>query len=645
MGQSVQENSDPNQLRAFVRSLLTDLQALEAMIAAGMIERDTRRIGAEQELVLIDSNWRPAPRALEVLERLDDPHVTTELARFNLEINLDPIGFGGDCLSEMEAELDRLLGKVRQAARECGAEVVLTGILPTVRKSDLGRENLTPRPRYRMLDQALRKLRGGNGTIEFRIKGAEEVVVQDDSIMLEGCCTSFQVHFQVGYEEFSRMYNLAQLATAPVLAAAANSPLLFGRRLWRETRIPLFQQAVDTRQASFHLRERSPRVSFGSSWLDGSPLELFREDIARFRVLFAQVASENPFDALEQGRTPELNSLRVHNGTVWRWNRPCYGIVDGKAHLRIENRALPAGPSLIDEIANAAFFLGLVYGGAAEYGDIRSKLDFDDAHANFLAAASRGLNSQFTWLGGFKVSTQDLILKELLPLARLGLVGCGVSTSDIQRYLDIIEQRVECGLTGSQWLLSSLSAMRQEGTRDEAQSALTAATLKHQQENRPVHTWPLAGLDEAGAVSQGYVRVEEFMTTDLYTVHQDEPIELVAHLMLWKHIRHVPVENEDGQLVGLLSSFDVLAYLAARGQSATSPLPVSSLMGRNPLVIPPEMPTRDAMALLRRGGGDALLVVKNGRLVGIVTDRDFVRVAARHLEHCIAPPFPPLGGC
>jgi len=327
-------------LRVFMRCLLADLRALEQMLESGMIEAGVRRIGAEQELVFVDDHARPAPVALEVLEDLDDPCFTTELARFNLEFNLDPMSFGGLCLSELEGQLDARLDEARAAAARHGAEPILAGILPTLQKSDLTLDNMTPKPRYKALNDTLTRLRGS--AYEFRFTGTDELIIKHDSVMLESCNTSFQVHFQVSAEEFPRFYNAAQAVAGPTLAAAVNSPLLFGRRLWKETRIALFQQALDTRAAGLQLQERRPRVSFGSSWVRRCVTEIFQEDIARFRVLLGRAVDEDPLAVLADGRIPPLTALQLHNGTVYRWTRPCYGITDGKPHLRIENRILPS---------------------------------------------------------------------------------------------------------------------------------------------------------------------------------------------------------------------------------------------------------------------------------------------------------------
>jgi len=632
--QDVDRESTPEHLRAFIKCLLNDLRALEKMIGSGMIESGVRRIGAEQELFLVNSGWRPASIGAEVLERIADPHFTTEIAQFNLEINLDPVVFEGDSLSRMEGQLNEMLAKARAAANASEAEIVLTGILPTLRKSDLELDNMTARPRYAALNRALTKLRGG--AYEFKLQGADELSIKHDNWMLEACCTSFQIHFQTSSEEFANLYNVAQLVTAPVLAAAANSPLLFGRRLSAETRVPLFQQSVDTRHASYNLRERSPRVSFGQRWVKNSPLELFEEDISRFRVLLGSpVDNEDSLATLNEGRIPELRALRLYNGTVWRWNRACYGITEGRPHLRIEARAFPSGPTVIDEVANAAFFFGLMGGLSREHPDIADVMTFDDAQSNFLAASRLGLDAQFVWIGGKAISARELICRQLIPVARYGLETANICPADIDRFLGVIEERAASGKSGSQWLLNSLSGMSKQGTKDEVLTSLTAATVKMQKEGKPVHEWPPAEITE-GTMST-YLCVEELMTTDLFTVHEDEPMELVANLMSWKRVRHIPVEDEQGRLVGLVSCFEVFRQLLGVTEGAVAAATVGSVMNRSPLTVTPETLTLDAIALMRRERVDCLPVVKEGRLVGIVSEGDFINVAARLLERTAEP--------
>jgi CBS domain-containing protein len=617
--------------RAFIRHVLNDLHALEHILENGLIESSVRRIGAEQEVFLVDRTWRPAMAALSLLDRLDDSRFTTELGQFNLEMNLDPLEFEGSCLSRLEAQLEQLIGTLRLIAAEEGVEVVLTGILPTLRKADLGLENMTPKPRYFALNRAMSALRGG--AYELYIKGLDELLLKHDSVMLEACNASFQVHFQVGAEEFANLYNIAQVAAAPVLAAAVNSPMLFGRELWRETRIALFQQSVDTRSSMDFLRERSPRVTFGRDWVRQSVLELFQEDISRFKALVTSEFDEDPMAMLRDGKIPQLKSLCMHNSTVYRWNRACYGVKDGKPHLRIENRVLPAGPSILDEIANAAFWFGLMSGLSSKYEDITQLIQFEDAHMNFGSAARMGLGAQYSWLNGQSMPAVNLICDHLLPLAREGLARRGIDAADADRYLSVIDKRVSSGKTGSQWAVVSLSGMRGKGNLSERLTALTAAMVERQKGDEPVAEWSPAKLVESSGWKQNFLKVEQYMTTDLFTVSEDESLDLVASLMEWKRIRHVPVEDGQHRLVGLIS-YRSLLKLMARGtlRSPDGHIAVSEVMNRDPVTVGPETSTLEAIELMRQHQVSCLPVVTDDHLVGIITERDLMNVAAALLE-------------
>jgi CBS domain-containing protein/gamma-glutamylcysteine synthetase len=640
--QNVDEKSDAQELGLFMKHLLKDVHALELMIEKGMFESGVRRIGAEQELFLVTRHWQPASVSLKVLEELGDPHFTTELAQFNLEFNLDPLVFGDDCLRRMERQLSDYLQKVRRAASTMGCEIVLTGILPTIKKSDLGLENMTPKPRYSALNDAMCRLRGGD--YEFSIRGVDELFVRHDSVMLESCNTSFQLHFQVAPEKFALLYNVAQLVSAPLLAGATNSPLLFGRRLWRETRIAVFQQAVDTRRATPHLRESKGRVSFGTRWVENSILELFREDIARYRLILRTDVDEDPFKLIEDGRPPGLKALCLHNSTIYRWNRPCYGISDGRPHLRIENRVLPSGPTVIDSIANAAFFFGLLAGFSSEHGDPRDKMDFGDVRSNFLAAARLGLGAQFNWLDGRTIPARELICAELIPLAREGLLAGGIRPEDVDRYLGVFEDRVASERTGAEWILRSLAGMKEQGSRSERLAALTAGIVKRQKEGRPVRHWELAVLEEAGGWKPNYMRVEQFMTTDLVTVSENDTIDLAANLMDWERIRHIPVEDRHHHLVGLISYRSLLRYYGRQGrQAAETTVHVTEIMKSNPVTVTPRTTTAAAIRIMRENKIGCLPVVEDGRLVGMVTERDFLEIAGDLVRKGLegeAPPNP-----
>jgi len=641
MGEHNVEHVDEKTSQAFMKALLEDLRALEHMIHCGLLESGVTRIGAEQEMFLIDSNFRPAPLSLEILNQAQDTRLTTEIARFNLEANLTPLLLAGGCLSQMERELKELLSLVAETAAKSGGDVLLSGILPTLRKSDLTLENLSPIPRYHRLNEGVIGMRGGPFSIH--IKGLDELQITHNNIMMESCNTSFQVHFQTSPAEFASHYNLAQAITAPVLAAAVNSPLLFGHRLWQETRVALFQHSTDARSPNQLARSHPTRVSFGDKWIEHSVIELFHDQIARFRPIMISKPDENPFQVLARGETPSLTALRMHNSTVWRWNRACYGAMDGVAHLRIENRALPSGPTVQDEIANAAFFVGLMVAAPGAYGDITQRLSFDAAKENFFTAARHGLNAHFSWLDGESRSAASLILNELLPLARAGLKHSNVDSSDIDKYLGLLEERVRSGQTGSQWMLKSLAALDDSHESTDVRSrVLTSTILARQKEGKPVHDWELAEAGELQDWSLSYQTVGQFMSTDLFTLRPTDLVDLAASVMDWRHIRHVPVEDEVGRLVGLVTHRGLLRLMSSRStSSAKKPLTVSEIMKTNPTSVTSTTPTLEAMEIMRLAKIGCLPVVDDGQLVGIVTSYDFLTATARlfkkHLKQAANP--------
>ena len=629
--QDVKQVVEEREQRAFMKALLDDLRALEQMLESGMVESGIRRIGAEQEMFLVDSNLGPAAVAEEFLARVNDTRFVAEIARFNLEANLTPVTLGGRCFRRMEEELTEVLGLAREGARACGADVLLGGILPTLAMSDLSLKNMTPMPRYLEMNRVIGGMRGG--TFSAHIKGVDELEVKHDNILMDACNASFQVHLQVDPGEFAAAYNLAQAVTAPVLAAAVNSPLLLGRRLWQETRVALFQHSNDTRTSAQQARSQPPRVGFGEGWLNDSVLELFQRQLARFRVIVTAEADEDPLAVLARGEVPSLSALRLYNGTIWPWNRACYGISEGRAHLRIENRALPGGPTILDEVANAAFFIGLMLALPGEYGDVGKRMAFDDASTNFFAAARYGLGARFTWIDGKRHIAPALILDHLLPLARAGLKQSGVDGVDVDRYLGTIEERVRVGQTGAQWMLKSLAAMGDEGTSDMRQRKLTAAMLERQQSDEPGHRWAIIEGYGSEGWRQSDHTVGHLMSTDLFTVRPDDLVELVARLMEWRDVRHVPVEDDAGRLVGLVSHRSLLR-LVGQGLPAggDGPVAVRSIMIQDPVSVAPSTPIPEAVELMRLHHIGSLPVVENERLVGIITVYDLLVSAAGLFE-------------
>ncbi|MCS6904383.1 MAG: CBS domain-containing protein [Bacteroidia bacterium] len=626
---------DSQVLQSFIRHLLDDIKALAYILENGLLEDNIIRIGAEQEICLVDrKSLRPAPKAMEVLAALNEPHFTNELAVFNLELNLDPIEFHGNCLQQMENQLKTYLEMLESCLHSMNLDYVLTGILPTIHYNDLTLENITPLPRYKALDAAINQLRGSD--FELRIEGTDELIANTKTIMFESCNTSFQLHYQTPPQDFVDLYNWAQALAGPIISAATNSPLLLGKRLWRETRIALFQQATDTRKTSDYLREKEARVLFGSDWIHHSILETFREDIARHKVLLYTEIEENAIETLRKGGIPQLKALRLHNGTIYKWNRACYGIINGKPHLRIENRVLPAGPSIIDEMANAAFWFGLMHNLPPEYRNLQKKVEFDVVKINFLRAVRTGLGSMFRWLDGKAYSAAELLLKELMPISEEGLKKANIPQEDIEKYLNVMKERIETEKTGSQWTLDAYAKLKKQGKRDEALVALTAGMLHRSRSGEPVHKWNLPEINEAGSWINYYWKVEQIMSKDLYTVGEEDPVSFAINVMNWRQIRHLPVENPKGELTGLITMELILQKFDTLASPEGSLLVVKDIMIKEVICTTEDTLTIDAIALMEKNHISCLPVVnKNNHLVGIVTEHDFLNVANHFLQEFI----------
>ena len=634
MGEERVKLADDNeQVQTFMKHVLRDMRALKTMLNDDWFETDTIRIGAEQELCMVDPHGKVFPRSMEVLDALGDGNYTTEFARFNLEINMEPLEFTGNSLSQMEHNLHDEVENVRKTVREMGGDILLTGILPTIRKMDVDVKNLTPLQRYEALCEAINRLRGKE--YELRIQGMDELLMKFDSPLLEACNTGFQVHLQVKPSEFVNRYNIAQAVTAPVLACAVNSPVLFGKRLWAETRVALFHQSIDTRQVGEHLRDSSPRVTFGNQWLENSILDIYKEDISRYRVMLSAEVEEEVEQMMKEGIAPELMALRVHNSSVYRWNRPCYGVGNGKPHLRIENRVFPSGPTVVDEVANAAFWLGLLNGFEDEYKDITQELDFDDARMNFFAASKLGLDTKFVWTKDRKMTAVDLIKDELLPIAKNGLQKANIDSSDIDTYLEVIEERVNTAQTGSYWVVKSYGNLIKKGNREQTLSAITNAMIKNQKKGEPAHKWGLAKIEDMDHWKPSKLMVEEFMTTDLFTVRKDDILEFVANLLDWRRIRYIPVEDDQKHLVGLITMRKVLreyTKVVNEDEEASITQTVDDIMEQNPVTIHPEASIMEAMEIMQNQKIGCLPVVKNSRLVGVITEDNFMNITRRLLQ-------------
>ncbi len=634
--QNVSILNDKKQKAKFLKALLNDMQALEYMLKNDWFETDIQRVGAEQEMVIVDKDhFKPSLVGVDVVDKLTDKGwIETELAKFNIETNLKPRVFEKKAFSKMENEINSYLHSIQEELDKLGSQIVLTGILPTLRKFDLDLKNLTPKKRYIALMEAINSQQLGD-SYELKIFGIDELIVKHDSPLIEACNTSFQVHLQINPDEFAKMYNISQVLAAPTMAIAANSPLVFGKRLWHESRIALFQQALDTRSSHDHLRERSPRVRFGNEWIKDSILEIYKDDIARFRVLLSADVSENSLEKIDKNITPKLMALNVHNSTVYRWNRACYGISDtGKPHLRIENRVLPAGPTVLDEMANAVFWLGAMIGMALEVDDIRDHISFSDAKDNFGKAAKFGIDTKLTWFNDEKISPTRLALDKLIPIARKGLESKNVDKKDIDKYLGVIENRALKHMNGARWQLKAYTKLKEKGTDDQALSTLTSAMISNQNKNLPVSEWEMPKYKSLDKYNPSKLLVSEFMQTDLFTVHDDDIIEFVADLMSWRKTGFALVEDQKGKLVGVVNIKKVLNYLIKNKNLKKDGefLTVKDIMIKEPITVTQEDDIETAAKLIIENEIENLPVVENGELIGVITTSDFLRVSSNLLK-------------
>ncbi|WP_309888864.1 glutamate--cysteine ligase [Archangium sp.] len=491
--QIVRETFEPEEYERFSKRLAESLDVLREVLARPGFGVGPRTIGAELEMFLVDSAGFPLPINRQVLGQTMDPRVTVEIDRFNLECNLRPTPLAGRPFSAMRAEFESALAEVRRAAATQGARVAVTGILPTLREADLGTSALTAMPRYRALSTSIRRQRQDT-PFRILIKGEDALTLEWDDVSLEGANTSLQYHLRVDPVDFARMYNAAQLATAPVLAVSSNSPFLLGRRLWDETRVALFRQAVDDRGEPEPGVPQHGRVTFGHGWVREGPLELFAEAVALHAPLLPVLSPESPRARMAEGGLPKLDELRLHQGTVWSWNRAIYDPSAG-GHVRIELRALPAGPTVVDMLANGALLLGLTLGLSEQVESLLPGLPFMCARGNFLRAAKEGLDAVLLWPERHAPSPRPIpaveLVERLLPVAREGLVKAGVESEEADAMLSVVEARLRARTTGARWQRKMLARLEAQLPRLDALGALLERYMAHAASGRPVHEWPL----------------------------------------------------------------------------------------------------------------------------------------------------------
>lgn len=476
--------------RRYREKVRRSLDVFARMLRDAPFESDPQLVGLEIELNLVDEQAIPCMRNAMVLDAIADPAWATELGQFNLEINVPPRPLADDMVAGLESEVRASLNRADEVARSIGSRLVMVGILPTLQESHLHEGTLSANPRYRLLNEQIFAARGEN--IRIEIEGAENLVTHADSITPEAACTSVQLHVQVSPESFASHWNAAQAIAGVQVALAANSPFLFGKQLWHETRITLFEQSTDTRPDELKLQGVRPRVWFGERWIT-SVFDLFEENLRYFPALLPLCEAEDPATALDRGECPQLAEMSLHNGTIYRWNRPVYAVVDGKPHLRVENRVLPAGPSVADVIANAAFYYGLVRALVEAKRPIWTQMSFATAAENLREAARHGMDARLYWPGLGEAPVAEIVLRRLLPLAHEGLSRWGVDAAHADRLLGIIEQRCLTGRTGAAWQVITAAELSERGVdRSEALRLMTERYIEHMHTNEPVHTWPVS---------------------------------------------------------------------------------------------------------------------------------------------------------
>jgi hypothetical protein len=483
----VVSHADRRRYREKVRGCL---DVFARMLRESKFASEPQQAGLEIEFNLVDSAGLPSMRGAEVLAKIADAHWSPEVGRFNVEVNLAPRPLLAGMLGELEQQLACAMKHGDQAARQVGARLMMIGVLPTLSEADAIASAMSPTTRFRLLNQQICAARGEE--VKLCIEGADRLVAHLDTIIAEAACTSVQCHLQVSPEQFHEYWNAANAIAGIQVALGANSPFVYGRQLWHETRITLFQQAIDTRPEELQAQGVRPRAWFGEGWIT-SVFDLFEENLRYFPALLPLCADEDPLADLENGRTPELAELTLHNGTVYRWNRPVYAVKDGEPHLRVENRVLPAGPTVVDVLANAAFYYGLIHRLSEAERPVWTQMSFEAAKDNLIEGARHGIHACLYWPGLGEVPVTELTLRRLLPLAREGLQAWDVDDQQAERLLGVIEQRCLTGQNGATWQTGMVRMLEERGglSRPEALREMTQRYLEFMYAGEPVHCWPV----------------------------------------------------------------------------------------------------------------------------------------------------------
>ena len=466
------------------------LDVFGRMLGESRFDFERPLTGLEIEFNLVDANADPTMRNEEVLNAIANEVFQAEVGQFNIEFNAKPSSLEGRAAEDLETELRASLNDANSRALDIGAHIVMIGILPTLMADQLSGATLSANPRYALMNEQIFAARGED--LHISIDGPERLAMYADTIAPEAACTSVQFHLQVSPQDYAANWNAAQCIAGVQVALGANSPFLFGKELWRETRIALFEQATDTRPAELKAQGVRPRVWFGERWIT-SVFDSFEENVRYFPALLPVCDDEVPAAVLARGDTPKLAELRMHNGTIWRWNRPVYDVHRGKPHLRVENRVLPAGPTIADVMANGALYFGLLRMLAYDDRPVWTQMSFAAAEENFNEGARKGIHAQLYWPGAGTVPVTELTLRRLLPIAHEGLAKWGVDSAVADRLLGIIEQRCITHRNGAEWQAATFHRIDEtkQPDRIDALREMLRRYVEHMHTNEPVHTWPI----------------------------------------------------------------------------------------------------------------------------------------------------------
>jgi len=601
----------------FINQLTNDIDLLERLITENLLE-DYDRIGAEQEFCLIDENFRANPINDKIVKKTKSEGFVTEIAKFNMELNIEPIDLKKNALSNMEKILLQKMRFVKDVVKKYNSDIILTGILPTVRKHDLRFDNITNNQRYFDLCNAISASRGKK--YKIRISGLDELIFQHDSPLIEGCNTGFQFHLQIKPEIFHKLYNFAQLIAGPVLATSVNSPLLFGKRLWNETRIAVFQQATDTRIIGNYHLESLPRVTFGNQWLHKSLIEIFKEDITRYKILLKSINQKNY--RTKNKNLPKLEALTLHNSTVYRWNRPCYGIYKKQPSIRIENRMLPSGPTIVDEIANSTFWLGLLmFFKNSDYQELDKIMKFDDARINFYSAAQQGIDATFRWFNGKRIEARKLILNDLIPKAAIGLSSININPKDIEKYLNIIKERTSTRKNGSRWIIDSYDLLKRKFSQQNALTTITSEMIRYQTHNQPIHTWKVP-KHSVVINNPSKLLIEECMERDINSINENDTFELAYQINKWQKKNYMIVVNNSGHIKGIL---DVDIFKDKDNIRNRKKIIIKTIMKQRPKIVKPHMTIKNGLEIMLKNHLNILPVVENKLFIGIIQKENLLQ--------------------